>query len=77
MRAGISASAVSDVNGYYWFRLVRGGTFELRAYAEDASFTPATGITVAEGDDLSVNLTAGQSSLTVTVHDTQGTVEGG
>jgi hypothetical protein len=49
--------------GDYSFALLRGGTFVLEAFADGASFLPLGPLTLAAGESLTHNFTAGSSSV--------------
>jgi len=59
--------ALSDDQGTYAFLLLRGGTFELRASAQDATFEKVTGIHIGEGENLTQDLVAGEASIQVKI----------
>ncbi len=69
--------SLTGPDGAFAFQLLRAGTFELRATAETASFDVVSGIVVNAGESPDFTLTAGQGVLTVTVTDSQESLDGG
>jgi subtilase family serine protease len=75
---GGEAVASADVgsDGSFGFLLLGGGTFDLQAFADGATFARVSGVTVQSGQTVQQNLTAGSASLHVTVSNPDAGVAG-
>ncbi len=68
-------TAVSDEQGRYYFKLQRAGTYDLRAFAGDASFA-AESIVASDGGNYTQNFVGGNGSIQITVGGGETDLEG-
>lgn len=69
-------SAQTGEDGLYVFELLHTGTFDLRATASGCSIAPQTGLDVAAGADVTVELAAGTGTITASVAGSEGAPAG-
>ncbi|HEV7403506.1 MAG TPA: carboxypeptidase regulatory-like domain-containing protein [Chthoniobacteraceae bacterium] len=62
-------SSVTDATGHYGFLLQQTGTYDLHAFAANASFDAVTGVVVNAGASVTQDIVAGTGSLVLTVTD--------